>query len=239
MKTMLKISVLLNVILLGGLLFLWLHPKNSSVIPVPPVAAVAEAPPPVPVVQAVEAEPFHWSRLLSTNDFGSFVANLRRAGCPEATVEDIVRGDTGRAYSVMRQRQGLSPEEPGPWSALAQVQMEAYFLGHGPAPVLAAAPPLPLLVGPPPLVLQNIDLSTLNLDNAQTQAIAQIRETFWDSVGGANQNTNDPAYASRWQKAQNQADNMLQAMLGEQAFSQYQVQAYQLSLQNQQTSASN
>jgi hypothetical protein len=94
----------------------------------------------------------------------------------------------------------------------------------------------------PPLVLQNVDLSTLKLDDAQTQAIASIRESFWNSVGGANQDTkdtSDPAYLARWQKAQYQADNTLQAMLGEQAFAQYQVQAYQMSLQNQETQAGN
>src|SRR5580658_3402700 len=194
MNTILKISFLLNVVLLGGLLWLWSHPQNSGVVAAPPAVAKAEVP-------AVETEPFRWSRLLSSNDFRSFVANLRAAGCPEATVEDIVRGDTGRAYSVMRERLGLSPAEPGAWSAQAQTQMVAYFLGQAPTPTLEAAapPPLPLLMATPPLVLQNVDLSTLKLDDAQTQAIAGIRENFWNSVGDAGQDTNDPAYLARWQ----------------------------------------
>jgi hypothetical protein len=238
MKTIFKISVLLNVLLLGGALFLWRNPRTVTV-PAPPIAAKIESQTaPDPIVQTVVA-PFRWGQLMPTNDFLGFVANLRAAGCPEATVEDIVRGDTGRAYSAMRQRLGASSSEPGPWSAQAEMQMTAYFLGRAPAPALAAMPPLPLLVATPPLAIQNVDLSTLNLNNAQTQAIANIRETFWNSVGGANQDTNDPAYLARWQDAQEKADNMLKTFLGEQSFAQYQILGFQTSLQNQQRLAGN
>jgi hypothetical protein len=243
MKAILRISVLLNLALLGGILLLWRHARTVT-IPTPETPAmVAKAEPqtaPATEVQTVAA-PFRWNELLPSNDYRSFVANLRTAGCPESTVEDIVRGDTGRAYSVMRTRLRINPTDPGPWSAEAQTQMVAYFLGQAPAPgsETAAEPPLPLLVATPPLVLQNVDLSTLKLNDAETQAIASIRETFWNSVGGANQDTNDPAYLARWQKAQDQADSTLQAMLGEQDFLEYEATAYQISLQNQGTPAAN
>lgn len=232
MKMISKISVLLNAMLLSGMLLLWLHPRVVTA-PVSATTVMAAKPEPqtTSIVETVAA-PFRWNQLLSSNDYRSFVANLRRAGCPESTVEDIVRGDTGRAYSVMRQRLGLNPGKSGSWSAEAQAQMVAWFLGQAQAPTVTA-PPLPLLVATPPLVLQNVDISTLNLNDAQTQAVASIRETFLNSVGGADQNTSDTAYLARWQKAQYQADTMLQAMLGEQIFAQYQVKAYQVSLQNQ------
>jgi hypothetical protein len=242
MKTTFKISVLLNLLLLVCLSFLWFHPQNRGIVPTPPMAAKAEAQAPAPVTRTgLETEPFHWSQLLSSNDYLIFVSNLRTAGCPESTVEDIVWGDTDRAYSAMRGRLGVGPSDPGPWSAQAQIKMAAYFLGQKPGttPETSAAPSLPMLAATPPLVLQNVELSTLKLDEAQTQAIASIRETFLSSIGGADQNTNDPAFLARWQKAEYEADNMLQAMLGAQAFAQYQAQAYQMSLLNQETSAGN
>lgn len=243
MKMVLKVSVLLNVIFLGGMLLLWRHLWMVTV-PVPKIPAmeakVESQTTPAPVLQTTPA-PFRWSQLESTNGYLAFVASLRAAGCPEPTVEDIVRGNTGRAYAIMRGRLGVSSTDPSRWSAQAEMQMVAYFLGQGPAPALetAASPPLPLLVAAPPLVVQNVDLSTLKLDEAQTQSIASIRESFWNSVGGTNQDTSDPAYLARWQKAQDEADNTLHAMLGEQDFLQYQVKAYQMSLLNQQTSAGN
>ena len=64
------------------------------------------------------------------------------------------------------------------------------------------------------MVLQNVDLSTLNLTEDQTQALANIRDTFWKSVSGVNQDTNDPRYLARWRKAQDAADSMFRVTLG-------------------------
>jgi hypothetical protein len=215
LKTILKISVLGNLIFAGTALFLWEHPRTVTISP--PVTATAvepQTPMAPPAVQMVVA-PFHWSQLMSTNGYRAFVENLRAAGCPEATVEDIVWGDTGRAYSVMRGRLRVSPSDAGPWSAQSQMQMVAYFLGQGPAPQAPAEmPPLPLLAGTPPMVLQNVDLSPLNLSEDQTQALANIRDTFWKTVSGVNQDTNDPRYLARWRKAQDAADSMFRVTLG-------------------------
>ena len=104
MKTALKISVLLNLGLLAGLMFFWANPRKEAPA-LPPAVTKVEAPAPVvsapPVVRTVvESRPFRWDQLVSTNDYRVFVANLRKAGCPEPTVEDIVRGDTERAFSL-------------------------------------------------------------------------------------------------------------------------------------------
>jgi hypothetical protein len=74
-----------------------------------------------------------------------------------------------------------------------------------------------------PLVFQNVDLHALNLNNQQVQAINDLRQSFVDAIGGLNQDPQDPAYLDRWQKAQPEADLILQGMLGIMAWETYQV----------------
>jgi hypothetical protein len=85
-----------------------------------------------------------------------------------------------------------------------------------------------------PLVLQSIDLTTMNLSDDQKQVIADIRQSFLDQIGGTNQDPNDPAYLERWQQAQPEADSMLRGMLGTSFF-----QDYQLVANNQTANAGN
>jgi hypothetical protein len=134
MRTIFKISVLSNVLLLGGMVLLWRCSRVATVpAPVTPVmvATVEPQTTPAPVVEMAPTA-FRWSHLTCTNGYRAFVANLRAAGCPEATVEDIVRGNAGRAYAMMRQKLGVNETQPGPWSAQAQAKMVAYFLGQSP-----------------------------------------------------------------------------------------------------------
>jgi hypothetical protein len=238
MKTTLKISILLNGLLLGGTLLLWRHPWTVTVpaLTAPPMAAKVEPQAaPAPLIKIVAA-PFRWNQLVSTNDFRAFVANLRATGCPESTVEDIVRGDTERAFSWERRRLGIDGNQPGPWSSQVQTQMVAYFLGQGPVPVTEELAKSQSPVNQPtgatlPLVLQNVDLSTLKLNDDETNAIASIRETFLNAIGDANQDANDPTYQTRWQKARSQADTMLEGSLGEEDFQEYQIKVDQMLLQ--------
>ena len=244
MKTTLRVSMLLNLGLLTALIFLWANPRREAPVP-PPAVPKVEAPPPTvavstpPIVRTVvETKPFHWDQLVSTNDYRVFVANLRRIGCPEPTVEDIVRGDAERFYFAKRTEMNVDGTKPGPWSAQAQMEMVAFLLGQTPETVVAAtpAPPvrspkeMPLSM---PLVLQNVDLKALGLDDEQTQMVANVRQDFLQQTGGMNQDTNSPAYRQRWQEAQLSADGMLQAMLGNDIYQRYQVLAFQTSLVNQ------
>ncbi len=236
MKTALKISVLLNLGLLAGLMFFWANPRKEAPA-LPPAVTKVEAPAPVvsapPVVRTVvESRPFRWDQLVSTNDYRVFVANLRKAGCPEPTVEDIVRGDTERAFFFERGKLHIADaNEPGPWSAQAQMEMVAFLLGETLAQEVAADTPSsqPLRNRPRPerpasmpLVLQNIDLAALGLDDDQMQMITNTRANFLDQIGGTNQNANDPAYLARWQQAQLQADADFRVDLGPTAFWKYQ-----------------
>ena len=51
-----------------------------------------------PVERVVrEVEPFHWSQVES-DDYQTYVENLRRIGCPEETIRDLVKQDLDKAY---------------------------------------------------------------------------------------------------------------------------------------------
>jgi hypothetical protein len=210
MKNTLRISVLLNVMFLGGMLLLWWHPHVVNVAaPATPVISTKVEPQtaPVPVVQTV-ATPFRWSQFLSTNGYCAFVANLRAAGCPERTVEDIVRGDTGRGYAMMRGRLGVSATEPGRWSEQAQAQMVAYFLGQSPNAVEAqAVAETPAATGQHnraasdpqtttatlAAFLQNVDLTTPGMSTEQAQETANLRQAYLAQISAASENQNNQA----------------------------------------------
>jgi len=76
-----------------------------------------------------------------------------------------------------------------------------------------------------PLVFQEVDISELNLNRDQLQAIDDLRQRFLDEIGGLEQNTNDPAYRERWLKSQPQIDDDLRGTIGVSAFQNYQIQA--------------
>lgn len=73
---------------------------------------------------------FHWSRLESSNNYRMYVANLRAIGCPDATVKDIVCGDTARAFTCKRRELGLNGGGSGAWSFQRQKILVAELLGE-------------------------------------------------------------------------------------------------------------
>jgi hypothetical protein len=214
MKTALRISIGLNLGLLAGLLFVLLGsrkqeaaaPVLSEVKPLVPTATT-----PAPLEPSVkEPGPFRWSQLLSTKDYGIYIANLRAIGCPEATIEDIVRGDTDRAYSWERSQLGLDGSGAGPWSRSREMQLVASLLGEQSAESAALAqnaenhteandrgvaqtsmPPQSTKAGMPsyPLFLQKANWSNLGFDNSQQAVIAQVRQLFLGEVNGLSQSS--------------------------------------------------
>lgn len=76
-----------------------------------------------------------------------------------------------------------------------------------------------------PLVFQEIDLSQLNLNPDQLQAIEDLRQRFLDEIGGLNQDTHDPGYRERWNSSQPVIDSDLRGMIGFAAFQNYQIEA--------------
>ena len=129
MKTLMKISLLVNVGVLGGWIWLWANGRaagSDSTSPalggIPPVAGQATS--------LAEPKPFRWSQLESTNDYRVYVANLRAAGCPEPTVKNIVTGDVAMAFSFRRRQLGLDGSGTGAWSRQLESQMLDRLLGE-------------------------------------------------------------------------------------------------------------
>jgi len=259
MKTVLTISAILNVGLVGSLIFLsqkpapTVHAAQAPVVsaqrqPTEVTATVLNEPPTTPA-------PFRWAQLESS-DYRIFIKNLRSIGCPEATLRAIVTADVDVVYQDRDRKleQQLTDLANSSWSVrLASARTEQMvkddilklsgqemaqindLLATKPVPVQVAAgassasagsseadgqPPTPPSL---PLVLQDVNLASLNLNEDQQEAVAQIRQQFIDQIGGTNQDPSDPAYLARWQKAQPEMDDMLAGMIGRQAFEEYQL----------------
>ncbi len=122
MKTTLKISILMNLVLLAGLVSM----RTSREVGLAPMVvddnAVCEQPPQIaalvapPAKQLAQPEPLYWSQLESS-DYQTYVKNLRRIGCPEATLRAIVAADVDSVYQERNDdlRQKLSGYEQLSW----------------------------------------------------------------------------------------------------------------------------
>jgi hypothetical protein len=267
MKTLLKISILLNLGLLGGLIYMAMDGRKAVFRAMPPVPAEARPPvtevavPAPQILPQAQPQPFSWSQFESA-DYRTYVKNLRGIGCPEPTLRAIVTADVDRVYAAKSQEleQKLTALQSGSWSErLASYNTQqgleselqklpgeedaeiADLLGLKPVPAQVAAAPARLLRNQPPrtqpvslpLVMQNRDPATLNLNDDQKQEIANLRQQFLEEIGGTNQNPDDPAYLARWRKAQPEVDNQLQAMLGNEVYTKLQMIGYQMTLEHQ------
>ena len=220
MKATLKVSILLNLVLVGGMIYLLVGrqmdktasgPVLSESKPLVQGAANPVTSPP----SATESKSFEWSRLTSAKDYRLYVANLRAIGCPESTIEDIVRGDTDRAFSWERSQLSLDGSGTGPWSQARETQLVASLLGGQPGEtttltqgagnpmgansggevVQTPEPSQSSGAGAPryPLFLQNVNWSALGFTADQQAAIAQVRQQFQNEFSGASQSSGDTA----------------------------------------------
>jgi len=129
MKTAARISIILNLALVGALLWIWNLQHREQTIAVPSAGTQAVSPAlditasAPPILGQMEPSPFHWSQLESV-DYRTYVNNLREIGCPEATLKAIVTADVDAVY---RQRsreleQRLEAIANGSWA----VQLSSY-----------------------------------------------------------------------------------------------------------------
>lgn len=259
MKTLLKFSLLVNLLLLGAGILFWMEVRQpsttakSSVRPViqpevTPVAAAVAVPTSTPVtVPAVGMAAFRWSQL-DAADYPAYVKNLRAVGCPEPTLRAIVTADVQAAFSVYAQKltetlasragaswatrlatalsdQALRDElQRLPEAAAAKIDDLLGIIHPAPAELAgaggedAASEPMTVTM---PLAFRNVDPATLNLNEDQMQALADLRQQFVEQIGTTNR-PDDPAYLARWQQSQPQADVTLRAMLGNRVFDKLQ-----------------
>jgi hypothetical protein len=259
MKPGLVISISANIIL-GTLAFYLIQrawvPKTPLASPATPATNVeAEAHRTEPTSNAESFQPainpFHWSQLESTN-YRIYVANLRRIGCPEPTIRDIITADVHTLYAPKFQR--LESQKTAPATArlgdqlLAQgVETELIRLRNEEDSVISSALDTQATAGQTvaasvrpqrsfrgraqdgtvsmPLVFQDVDSTVVKPDSRQREIISDLRAKFQEEIGGPNQDPNDPAYSERWKAAQRNSDDMLAGMLGGQFFVEYQLHA--------------
>ena len=248
-SVLLKISILLNLGLLGGLICL-LVTGQKPVPAAPPQVAIATL---VKTAAATGAtsppakpEPFRWSQLYA-NDYHLFVKNLRATGCPEPTLRAIVTADVQAVCGVRRRAltKQLSDLAGSSWSTqlaaarrepdlraelnqlpAAENGMVADYLGLATAPASLAADESPEdSANRPalPLVLHEVDLTPLNLNSNQMEIVDDLRQKFISKIKETSQNPDDPVYFERWQQAQSEVDNQLRGMIGFEAFQKYQM----------------
>jgi len=236
MKAILKWLLLPGVLGIGGFFAGYHFDEKVPFASAPVQITVAEPGTEAPAasVQQINLQPFQWSQLEST-DYRIYIANLRRIGCPEQTIRDIITADVDSVFNQRRQQMESSGKSTA--SGLAELRQEensflASLLGpqqkntsnqtaaaESPARVLRIKSPLsvPAL----PLVLQNVDLTPLKLDAAQMEIVNNLRQKFRDEIGTA-QDPSDPAYRERWLKAQHESDSLLRGMLGADVYTSYQ-----------------
>lgn len=113
MNPILRISILLNLALAVAALLVLRKPSPATVaapgIEKAPTHSITEAPenlssnPPPEMVCLTNA--FRWQSLESTN-YAELVANLRKVGCPDRTIRDLIFADAERRYAELQSLPG-------------------------------------------------------------------------------------------------------------------------------------
>jgi hypothetical protein len=134
----------------------------------------------------------------------------RRNSDPAPPASDVPQADPPGAQVEAVSEQSLPAAES---SQVTQVPVQRRANRSKEQPVLM------------PLVFQNVNLTQLNLNAGQLQAIDDLRQKFLDEIGGLDQEPNDPGYCERWIKSQPEVDNDLRGMIGVAAFQNFQVEA--------------
>ena len=103
LQRLLMISILANLVCFVGLFWLSTD-RQSSTEPSQPVPAgesvnSGRAPALAAPVERIvrEVETFHWSQI-EADDYQTYAENLRRIGCPEETIRDLVKRDLDKLY---------------------------------------------------------------------------------------------------------------------------------------------
>ena len=237
-KLVLITSVLLNLLLVGEVFHLKNRQPEGAIIQGGQVLGdTSEAPAP---------PPFQWSQLESP-DYPNYIANLRAIGCPERTVRELIAADLNDSFAPRREpllarlasASASAIDRNQAQIALSQLRQEEvavfrqlFGLPRAEAAAVSAAQPsatLPIRIRQPgaedtsaimPMVFQPVNTNAVELTAEEREAVEQVRESFRAALG-TNQDLNSPDYLHRWQIAQKQADSLLDALIGRQAWLKY------------------
>lgn len=201
----LKISLIVNLGLLGCLIFIGIkmERKATPAMPTAPMPVITSAPPineitsPAPQTKPVALSPFQWNQLES-KDYRTYVKNLRTIGCPENTLRAIVTADVDGVYATRHHEleQQIKAWENSSWSERLTTQNQheelTTELQHLPgaerteiddllgikaaSPLVAAAPP-PNQNRQQPIALPMV---MQNLDLSQLNFNDQQKQAFED-----------------------------------------------------------
>lgn len=128
MKTALRISMAVNVVMLAGLMFVFSRQSQTKEQPAATptstlkaetqVAAAAGLPPAGRIPPHTAPASFHWNQLEAA-DYHVFVKNLRAIGCPEETVRAIVSDDVHTVFLIRTREleKELSDLNSGSWAS--------------------------------------------------------------------------------------------------------------------------
>ncbi len=108
-KSLLYFSLLINVLLLGsaGYLSRSRNREVAAVVVAPDMTPAKPGSGPATVGAAAEAAPdkpahsFDW-RMVESEDYKKYIANLRAIGCPEETIRDIISADVAKLFESRR-----------------------------------------------------------------------------------------------------------------------------------------
>lgn len=108
-RVIIPLSIALNVIL-GGMLWSALKfPVMESPTPILRHAKTADASTNAIPKVVVRRQFFNWSEIES-DDYPTFIANLRRIGCPELTIRDIIVADVNQMFAQRRSQEVVTAE---------------------------------------------------------------------------------------------------------------------------------
>jgi hypothetical protein len=247
MKMPLRIAFAASLLLNGLLAWVWTRqpaPQPVAAVPPPQVKTLVknEDPPP--------AAPLDWKQI-EAPDFATYIANLRRIGCPEHAIRSIIEPELHQVVTTQQPQGGTSPDPAAARRQVAEL-MQLLLTPSAPAsqpavseatavitttPSPAPAPSNPLSIpaafavgnAPDDPAITPEGISTTPSDATLTpetrQAISTMRQQFGQQVSSSATQPSSPEYYKEWVKAQRLSDDTFAAMFGGDAFMRVQQEA--------------
>lgn len=240
------LSLVLNGVLVGALL-LNREPEASR-----------EPSSPLRVPESMD-EPAHaafqWQQI-EADDFPTFIDNLRRIGCPDSTIQGIVKDELAQVYAARRAevRRAMGDREAASRAELEKIDAEeaavlATLMATPDAPAdvkkemadVTATPvssgtliPAAFVVGNDPNEAPVTGTDSLplvpndsSLDPATSKIIGEMREQFAQSVRAAGAEPASKTYLQSWMNAQRLSDERFSSLFGGDVFVRTQTRAAQ------------